>query len=523
MAITYELDTIKFQSQDITFSDWITLFTLCFAPLIAHVLSGAPRPSYLAGPGARPRWHDRMCLYNPTSILWRYAAIADRRIRARVWDNSIMAASNALFWTSRGWDGSEAMVRAARPLGTRLPEHARVEWVSSEMLWTVVVTLQGASAVYSLVGGLTGLAYFNSALALDSIFFPMAVFGLMRLCAGAWLTDDFHFETERADDGGAAGVRVRSGSETTMMMVPLEDRMRKEEGQEDLEYGEERPMRPYMRIDSLLEHETTPSSSDDPHSNPSCSSSAPPPPPLPSFPSSPLLFHPTSIWPSRLFRVFYMLPILGLWALASFYVIPWGGRYSSPATAWLVGLFFLAFFTASGGLYAYYFVRGLTTSTLLPCIGRAWYKVYTLLLFACMAALVVVAALETRKTPCGRYTSLAGVVGDLKACADARNLLLPIGDGAGARGPFALLSENPNRDGDAPLLAVDGGSSSSSGGGSGSNVWAYNFTGICLGSPTNGSWDFAGYSKLYRGSDGLPLEDLDEIAQAYHGGYNERR
>jgi hypothetical protein len=41
---TWEVNT-AFQSKHIEFGDWITLFTLCLAPVIAHLLSGVPEPS----------------------------------------------------------------------------------------------------------------------------------------------------------------------------------------------------------------------------------------------------------------------------------------------------------------------------------------------------------------------------------------------------------------------------------------------------------------------------------------------
>lgn len=99
----------RYQSQDIALSEWVTLLTLCLAPLIAHVVVGTPSPSYLCT--SRPKWHEWICHYNPTSVLWRYTAITDRRIRARFWNRADLAATNALFWTPRGWDGSEAMVQ----------------------------------------------------------------------------------------------------------------------------------------------------------------------------------------------------------------------------------------------------------------------------------------------------------------------------------------------------------------------------------------------------------------------------
>ena len=98
-----------------------------------------------------------MCSYNPTSIIWRYAAITDRRIRAIQWSRRDLAATNAIFWTSDGWNGGEEMVTSSATYCLRYPESTRVEILSLTMLKTVITTLQGASAFYILVGSVAGV------------------------------------------------------------------------------------------------------------------------------------------------------------------------------------------------------------------------------------------------------------------------------------------------------------------------------------------------------------------------------
>lgn len=89
--------------------DWLSILTLCFAPLIAHVISGVPIvvqqcPDPIS-------WLNYLCLYNPTTIIWWYLAIADQHIcYHRSWSAANMAASNALFWTSYGFNSSEEMM-----------------------------------------------------------------------------------------------------------------------------------------------------------------------------------------------------------------------------------------------------------------------------------------------------------------------------------------------------------------------------------------------------------------------------
>jgi hypothetical protein len=75
---------LTYQSQGIAFTQWIELFTVCLAPLIAHVAAGAPTPTVLKKlRSTSPHWTSRLTHFNPISIIWRYNAIADRRVRAR--------------------------------------------------------------------------------------------------------------------------------------------------------------------------------------------------------------------------------------------------------------------------------------------------------------------------------------------------------------------------------------------------------------------------------------------------------
>src|SRR6266699_343086 len=128
MAVT--IFPFTYQSAGISFAEWISLLTLCLAPLFAHVAAGAPPPSFLTPLRHYPKWHDRIIHFNPTSILWRYYAITDRRSRSRAWTPYQMAVANALFWTPTGWDGSETMVENGRKFCTQAPESRHVTLAS---------------------------------------------------------------------------------------------------------------------------------------------------------------------------------------------------------------------------------------------------------------------------------------------------------------------------------------------------------------------------------------------------------
>lgn len=194
MVARYYILPFSLNSECLSLTEIVSLLTLCLAPLITHIASGSASVSYLVND--RPQWYEKACHYNPTSILWRYAAITDRRIRATSWDKSDMAVSNAIFWTSRGWDGSEEIASIAGAYCFRLPQYCRAEILSSAMFKTVLTTAQGVSALYWIVYHLVDSNDTDSFISLagvDNIFMPLALFGLLRLCAAAWLTDDYAY------------------------------------------------------------------------------------------------------------------------------------------------------------------------------------------------------------------------------------------------------------------------------------------------------------------------------------------
>ncbi|OTB00917.1 hypothetical protein M426DRAFT_15021 [Hypoxylon sp. CI-4A] len=419
VAGTFWVYPLRYQSGSITFTEWISLFTLALAPLIAHIAAGCPAPSYLTP--TPPKWHERIALFNPTSILWRYAMIADRRIPARAWDAMDMAAANALFWTARrGWDGSEEMVARAAPHCVRLPERARIALLSAEFFKTVVVTLQGTQALAALGLALTGSRSasdgFVTYMGVDLIFFPLAFIGLVRLLCAFWLTDEFTYSMARrgagselvggaaSDDAGEGGVRIS--------------------------------------LDSLLDNESSrPNLKED-------------------------RFLPASYWGSRVFRVVSLLPTLLLVTICLLFLIQPGGGKQFTLTAFLVALFYLIFLFATLVICGYYLARG-ETSTTIPCLTSKWYEIYTGVLIVMAVIVFAFSCIETRPTACGRWTSAPFDAGDFNACADLRtpNVIemdfhtLP---------EFGLATSSPRSDIENKTLADD-------------EFWVRNFTGTCLG------------------------------------------
>jgi len=137
-----------FQSQGIPFPTWFNHFTLCLAPLVAHVAGGVVSPTLLPTSTPPPSWTTRLPHFNPISIIWRYYIIGDRRLRARTWDRADMAACNAVFWDGerKRWDGSEEMMVKSRPWITKIPEEPHVTALSASSITSLVLTAQGANA-----------------------------------------------------------------------------------------------------------------------------------------------------------------------------------------------------------------------------------------------------------------------------------------------------------------------------------------------------------------------------------------
>ncbi|KAF4442923.1 hypothetical protein F53441_11567 [Fusarium austroafricanum] len=349
------INPLLYQSQDIAVSDWITLLTLCLAPLIAHVLIGAPSPTYLSL--SRPAWHERICHYNPTSILWRYGIIADRRIRARNWDRFDLAATNALFWTDRGWDGSEVMIQYSRSQCVQLPDGSRVALLSRDAIKTLIITVQGVQAIILLLGSQVdpSAPSFTILMAVDIIFFPMALFGLLRLCSCIWLTDEFSFAS--MEDVLMSSAQPLGCNTTSFELLAANPIM-------------EEPQR----------------------------------------------FLSPTFWGSRVFRLLYTSIIFGLFALALVFAIPRSGNAFYTTTTLVVIIFYLMVIGMTAIMTAWYIGYKGATSTVLPCISSAWYKFYTGVVIGFGISVIVVACIETRKTPCGKFTSGPGIQADLLAC-----------------------------------------------------------------------------------------------------------
>lgn len=202
---------VEFNNQsNVNLNDWISNLTLCLAPLLTHLIVGVPSPVYLCQ--RRPRWHNYIGHFNPTSIIWRYFAITDRRANTKPknWTSTKMSASNALFWTSDGWDGSEQMIAKSARFLIRKPQTTRIDIFSFSALKTVVITFQGLQALLATTSRFFGGGNFRDTISIATIFFPLAMLGLLRLPAALWLAD-----TENCQDSDEPELTCSSSYELT--------------------------------------------------------------------------------------------------------------------------------------------------------------------------------------------------------------------------------------------------------------------------------------------------------------------
>jgi hypothetical protein len=334
----------------------LSLWTLALAPLIAHVIAGAPEPIYLCA--KPPRWIDYAVFWNPTSIIWRYFTIFDRRIRAQSWNREILASSNALFWTTNGWDGSEDMITEGRKYCIRLPPRSHAELLSKSFVNTVIATLQGVQALYELLL----VENFNNNMNLATVFLPLALIGLIRLPSALWITDGFaynHYDMNLSNK--------RASEVTTTTKAGYHELI------------------------------TVPSSGDDTSKWP----------PLTSDDTSYAEFRPRTSIHGYVARIIFLTPLLGMVGLTVFFTY-WMTKDGGYITG--TGLFSLMFwFTFSLGsafVFVFNFARAQDRTTVVPGVSTLWYRLYSAILFLLMLALLISASIETKETWCGKFTVL---------------------------------------------------------------------------------------------------------------------
>ncbi|KAF1986784.1 hypothetical protein K402DRAFT_376689 [Aulographum hederae CBS 113979] len=385
-----------YQSRAIKSGEWIAILTLCFAPLAAHILIGAPKVVVLGG--KRPHWTDRVCLYGPTSIFWRYLAIADRRARSRSWNPADMAASCTAFWTGRRWDGSELMMMKSRAFLRKTPKHHHIKFFSFSMVKTLIVLLQGILTTVSLIQGRTDTTY-RQTVAVTNIYTPLATFGLFRVFAALWLEEDYSFET--VEDSSPSQARLLGRSES---LCPTEAQTST------------------PRACSLK----YPSATSSPIRSRSSTMTSPPKVERSTTKSPLLANNPTENVTDILVKLSLLLLGLGILVLCFLSLLPLSGGPDTIVTLLMCSIHtFYSVVTMVITLACV--LSGNANTTVIPVIGSLWYKAYTLSCFGMLLVLFVVSMLETRRSWCGLYTTypmkdLDGKLWDDRLCGNLTSI-----------------------------------------------------------------------------------------------------
>jgi hypothetical protein len=117
------------------------------------------------------------------------------------------------------------MMRRSRAFCTRVPPRNRAELFSIDSLKTLITTLQGIQALTMIVRDILALngignKPFIMTIAMHTIFYPLALFGLLRLFSGPWLTEEYSFAERRSGDELALAASSYPASSTGKESLP---------------------------------------------------------------------------------------------------------------------------------------------------------------------------------------------------------------------------------------------------------------------------------------------------------------
>jgi hypothetical protein len=377
--------SIRSPSESIELSDWFLIITQCLAPLLVHILVGIPSAVYLHS--SRPSWHDKVTFYNPTTIIWRYFVIVDRRIRAKRWNAFDMAASNVRFWTGDRWDGSEYIMERSKLYCTRVADTPRIKFNSQTTVETAIVAVQGMQAILNLSKGFAG----GWQVSIATMFFPLALIGLLRLPATYWLSEEATYTDHRSivgierpaarnpDDDTYSDYRTTLDGEKLLLGSPSSDTS-------SLASKASPSTKPLLTIRYSLEPNDTP----------------------------PYIAHRPNSWRGWLVRIFFLTCILALASLSITLTLPFLNFWDifMSITAYLQAWFYSFMLVSTFLIIAKYANdEEATTTTVIPCIHTLWYKIYTGILFLLMLIFILFAALETKKSTCGSFTTFPAPFG----------------------------------------------------------------------------------------------------------------
>jgi hypothetical protein len=210
----------------------------------------------------------------------------------------------------------------------------------------------------------------SSPMNLESVFAPLAVASLVRLLPAMWLSDEWGYRTlnNTMDDSDRL---ISHPRRSLAVSSDLRDEQRNSFTTEEIDKAD--------------------------------------------------CMHPQSYWPAVLLRVLYLFVWLCFTAYMAICQVTTVGELLSPyplASTIVDHLLYLFLCLMTFFISLFYIAIGEGNNTVMPCIGTFWYTAYTIAWYIGAVAVVVIRGLETRRTPCGVYTTFPPEAGlDEKLCA----------------------------------------------------------------------------------------------------------
>jgi hypothetical protein len=252
-----------------------------------------------------------------------------------------MAPSNAHFWKDGGWHSSEKMITDSRRFYNPVSRRPHIDLLSGSAAKTLIVTLQGVQALYAVAMSVHSSRYVANTY-LGNVFLPLAIFGLLRLPAALWMSDDVSYsnkEMSPEQDTEKLTAEPQDGNQATVRFRPTD-------GLHGIA----------VRAVYLL-----------------------------------------SILALTGFTFYSVFPVPRP-------ITPQPPDTLS-ATSFTQVVFFLFLMLATSCIFCFYILRGRSTESIIPCFKSRWYQLYTAVLFLGMLLLITFGAIETRKQWCGPWTT----------------------------------------------------------------------------------------------------------------------
>jgi len=325
-----------------------------------------------------PPWTDRITLFNPITLVWRYYSIAYFRLRTPSWDAADLAAANAAFWDikTRRWDGTDHALLLSRRYLTSPPESSHVKFVSGSTLATIILTLQGVQAIFFVVGNVVS-DFIHFPDGLPTLFLPIGLLGLLRLPAAAWVSNEWGYTFPKKRN--ELGYKIREfGKEYTALGTS-------EAMGEDPEECRSQLVKERRLLDIRS-------------------------------------------WKCLAYRAWWILSISGVMVLAikdiasDFNPDVLSRPLSISNLLYLI--MYLELCTGFLLITPALVLQRDHASTIIPCIQSLWYKLYTGLMMLTALAAVIVASLETVQLPDGRFTTVPPLVCSSTSCEPLNATLL---------------------------------------------------------------------------------------------------